>query len=211
MNIISGRIAATLITQALSIVLGFALLGCGTNAPESTPATDEADVHAAPTGVKWSTFQGISIPTADQGPKRTDGVVAAGFAHTPAGAALAGIQATIRISVATDTQWARIGQQMLIAGPGRDAWATNRVQISIATPVTTGAPKILGYQITSYTPDRAEVAIYAIHPDSSLTRNLASLVWQSEDWRLLLPERPHTSPVAAIATPPADMVALPAK
>ncbi|WP_433664642.1 hypothetical protein ACQPW1_22385 [Nocardia sp. CA-128927] len=208
-NILSyGRLTALGLLALLGLTT---LIGCSDSQPGRAPTSEQVDVHTAPTGVKWTTFQGIPVPTADQGPTTTNGAVVAGFAHTPPGAALAAIQATVRISAATDTQWPLIGQQMLIAGPGRDAWATTRAQVSITTPVATGAPKTLGYEITGYTADHADVAIYTIHPDSSLTRNLASVVWQSEDWRLLLPEQPRTPPVSAIPIPPIGMVELAAK
>lgn len=105
-----------------------------------------------PTGLRWQTFQGVDLPVADQGPRHTDGPVASGFARSPAGAALTAIHATVRISIATDNQWPAVGQRMLAPGPGRDSWATARAQISITTPITSGAPKVLGYVIPRYTP-----------------------------------------------------------
>ncbi|WP_327119015.1 hypothetical protein OHB12_12175 [Nocardia sp. NBC_01730] len=161
-----------------------------------------------PTGLRWQTFQGVDLPVADQGPRHTDGPVASGFARSPAGAALTAIHATVRISIATDNQWPAVGQRMLAPGPGRDSWATARAQISITTPITSGAPKVLGYVIPRYTPDATDVDIYTIHPDNSVTRNSTHVTWQGDDWRLRLPDNTTTATVAAVAVPPVDMVAL---
>ncbi|WP_435592133.1 hypothetical protein [Nocardia sp. bgisy118] len=172
----------------------------------STPTPSSVAIATPPTGMAWRPFQGIELPVADQGPRRTEGPVAGGFDRSPAGAALAAIHATVRMSIATDSQWAAVGQQMLASGPGRDAWATARAQISITTPIAEGAPKILGYQITRYALDSTDVEIYSLHPDNSLTRNSTQVLWQREDWRLRLPDDATTSPVTTVPGAPADMV-----
>ncbi|TLG01719.1 hypothetical protein FEK35_23760 [Nocardia cyriacigeorgica] len=161
----------------------------------------------APTGLRWASYQGVELPFADQGPARMDGPVVGGFEHSPAGAALAAIHATVRISVAPDSDWAVIGHQMLAPGPGRDAWALARAQISITTPITDGAPKILGYTLAHYSPDTAAIDIYSLHPDNSLTRNHTQLTWQASDWRLHLPDTPTANPVSEATAPPADLIA----
>ncbi|WP_143860644.1 hypothetical protein, partial [Nocardia cerradoensis] len=153
---------------ALIGLLGIATLtGCTDPGDHTRPATTSSlpvDIHAAPTNVTTTVYQGISLPISDQGPHTVTGAVAAGFTHTPAGAALAAIHATVRISVAPDDQWPTVGQQMLTPGAGRDDWAVARAQMSITTPVTGTPPKILGYRITGYTPDRADTAIYTQQP-----------------------------------------------
>ncbi|WP_051194500.1 hypothetical protein [Nocardia jiangxiensis] len=152
-------------------------------------------------------FQGITLPIADQGPHHDDGTVAAGFEHSPAGAALAAIQASVRMSVATDIQFPAVGQRMLAPGPGRDAWAVARAQVSITAPADT-PPLLLGYCVRSYTPARAEIAIYARQPDNSLTCNSETVLWQSRDWKLLLPDQLRTQAITSVPTTPADMVVL---
>ncbi|MGV9822941.1 hypothetical protein [Nocardia xishanensis] len=172
----------------------------------STPTPSSAAITSPPTGVVWQPFQGVELPVADQGPRDIEGPVAGGFDRSPAGAALAAIHATVRMSIATDSQWAVIGQQMLAPGAGRDAWATARAQISITTAITGGAPKILGYKVIRYMLDATDIEVYSRHPDDSVTRNTTQVVWQREDWRLRLPDNPTTSPVTAVAAPPADLV-----
>ncbi|WP_280378210.1 hypothetical protein [Nocardia wallacei] len=201
--------------RATATVLALTLAGiasvAGCAAPDDHPdpaALDMADIHEPPHNLTTTVFQGITLPVADQGPRHRNEPVATGFDHTPVGAALAAIHATVRMSVATDSQWPHIGQQMLAPGPGRDAWAVARAQLSITEPTAT-PPKILGYQITRYTPGDADIAIYTQQPDSSLTRNLTTVVWQDIDWRLLLTDPPHTPAVTAPITLPADTVTLP--
>ncbi|WP_169816133.1 hypothetical protein [Nocardia miyunensis] len=181
--------------------------GCGHgHRPGSAPVG--TDVHAAPTHLRWSQFQGMSVPIADQGPARDNGSVATGYTRTPAGAALGAIQITIRMSLADDTHYPQIGQ-LLTAGPGRDAWAIARAQISIPGPIAAGAaPRLLGYRVSTWNPDRVVVAIYTRQTDRSLTANTATVVWTAGDWKLALPDPPDSAPVTAVATTPPDMVAL---
>ncbi|WP_280464799.1 hypothetical protein [Nocardia brasiliensis] len=150
----------------------------------------------------------MELPIGSEGPRSLDGAVASGFDPSPAGAALAAIHGTVRMSLATDSQWARVGQHMLAPGPGRDHWATLRAQISITSAPVGGIPKLLGYRITRYTTEVTDVEIYSLFPDNSLTCNHTQVSWHNEDWRLLLPENPRTNPIDSIERLPVEMVAL---
>ncbi|MFI6041959.1 hypothetical protein ACIA8C_10010 [Nocardia sp. NPDC051321] len=183
------------------------LLACGSTDP-TDPAISTTVLTAAPTALRWKSFQGVDLPTGTEGPHQIDGAVATGFDRRPAGAALAAIHATVRMSIAGDGQWPLVGQRMLAAGPGRDAWATARARISITAPIATGAPKVLGYTITRYSPDTAEIEVYSLYPDNSVTANHTQVIWQGEDWRLQLPADLTSSPVTSVVQPPAEMVAL---
>ncbi|MBF6176052.1 hypothetical protein [Nocardia blacklockiae] len=200
---------ATTAVLAVTLACLATVSGCTTDDHHATPIpVDLGDIHEPPRELTTTVFQGITLPLAAQGPHRRNEPALTGFDHTPAGAALAAIHATVRMSVATDSQWPQIGQQLLAPGPGRDAWAVARAQISLTQPVTT-PPKILGYQIARYTPGEADTAIYTVQPDTSLTRNLATVVWRNNDWRLLLPDPPGTPTVTAPLALPADTVILP--
>ncbi|MFD4407564.1 hypothetical protein ACFWPH_32845 [Nocardia sp. NPDC058499] len=184
-----------------------ALAACGSPDPGPTTTPSSAEVRS-PTGLRWHTFQGVELPIADQGPDRIDGAVAAGFDRNQAGAGLAAIHASVRMSVATDPQWPRVGQQMLAPGPGRDAWATARAQISITDPIADGPPKILGYRITGYTDTAADVQVYAAYPDNSATCQTIRVLWHAGNWRLHVPINPTTAPVTAVTAPPIDLIPL---
>ncbi|MFB7718216.1 hypothetical protein [Nocardia sp. NPDC056100] len=184
--------------------------GCTQHVTSPGPsATADADLNERPANLKSVLFQGISLPVANQGPRSQDGAVVSGFDRGPIGAALAAIQATVRISVATDSQWAAIGQQMLAPGLGRDAWAVARAQISITAPITGTAPLIGGYRIVHYSSTDAAVDIYTTQSDRSITCNTAQVIWQGNDWKLLLPNQPHSAAVTAVPALPADAIALP--
>ncbi|WP_084510470.1 hypothetical protein [Nocardia lijiangensis] len=183
------------------------LLACSSTEPTASNPETSAAVATAPTGLHWQSFQGLELPVTDQGPQHADGAVVRGFERSPAGAALAAVHASVRMSIALDSAWAAVGQQMLAPGPGRDAWATARAQISITAPITEGAPKLLGYRVTRYTPDASDIEVYSLHPDNSATCHDTQVLWQREDWRLHLPENPTTSPITAVTSPPTDMVA----
>ncbi|MGY1943951.1 hypothetical protein [Nocardia asiatica] len=203
------RWAATAVLASTGLLAAAALLACGTDATEPTRAPAAAsDTLTPPTGLRWQPFQGVDLPVTDQGPHRIDGAVAAGFDHSPAGAAVAATQATVRASIATDTQWPQVGAHMLAPGAGRDGWAVARAQISITAPVAEGAPRLLGYIVTRYSPEAADVEIYSLHPDNSVTRNRAAVLWQYEDWRLDLPAPAVAAPPAVTVTtePPPDLV-----
>lgn len=184
------------------------LTGCGTD----SAAPQEVPWNQVPANLVWTDYQGMQVPTSDQdGPTGTaESGVPNGYGHTPPGAALAGINATIRMSVAPDDQWAAVGQALIAPGPERDAWAVARASLSITLPVAAGkAPIIKGYQLTAYTPAAATVRVYSTQTDKSMTANTMKVVWRDGDWRLLLPSSSDQSiHVAAVTNSPADAVTL---
>ncbi|WP_157129507.1 hypothetical protein [Nocardia amamiensis] len=202
------RIAVVAALAFTGPIAAAGLLACGTEKTSESHGMPSTATTAAPTGLRWQPFQGVELPVAEQGPHHIDGPAATGYDRSPAGAALAAIHSTVRMSIATDSQWPMVGQHMLAPGPGRDAWATARAQISITAPITNDAPKVLGYVILRYTLDATDVDIYTIHPDNSVTRNHTHILWHSDDWRLQLPDSPTAASVTAVDVPPADMVAL---
>ncbi|WP_327100327.1 hypothetical protein OIE68_17055 [Nocardia vinacea] len=198
-----GVVALLAFTGALAVA---GLLACSGQDANGSAQPSATVTVTAPTGLRWQSFQGVDLPVADQGPERIEGPVASGFDRSPVGAALAAIHSTVRMSIGTDSQWPTVGQRMLAEGPGRDTWATARAQISITAPITSGAPKVAGYVIAHYTLDATDVDIYTIHPDNSITRNNAHVLWQGGDWRLHLPGNATLPLVTTAAVLPADIV-----
>ncbi|MEU6559260.1 hypothetical protein [Nocardia nova] len=202
----------TSLTALIGLVGISVLTGCTTPehpAGPSRAAAPPVDIHAAPTDLKTTVFRGITLPVAAQGPRQITGAVATGFARTPAGAALAAIHATVRMSLASDDQWDAVGQRMLAAGPQRQAWAIARAQKQLTTVEGARPPVIVGYRIARYSPGRADTEIYSRQPDASLTCNAATVIWEADDWKLLLPNDSHAAPVTAPTVLPADMISLP--
>ncbi|MEV0768511.1 hypothetical protein [Nocardia salmonicida] len=197
-------------TVALIMLAGIlTVAGCADTDSDHVTTAPMPAVPLIPSGLSWRTWQGIDLPVAAQGPRLVDGALATDFDHTPVGAALAAIHATVRMSVAPDGQWASVGQRMLAPGPGRDRWATARAQISITSPAGPDTvPTILGYVVATYSDTEARVDTYSTYPDHSITRNTATVIWATDGWRLLLPESVAESPVTAADSAPAAMIAL---
>ncbi|WP_067522116.1 hypothetical protein [Nocardia uniformis] len=193
---------AALSGLAAALVAAAALAGCGADSESSAP---QPDLTSVPAGLHWNSFQGIAIPAGEDGPT-TNGVTATGYRQTPQGAALAAIAHTVRLSTADNTSWAHITAAEVAPGPARDAWTLARARVKIAQPADPAtAPRILGYQITSYQPERATVNAVSAYPDKSLAATAIAVVWQRGDWRLELPDPASTTPtVSAITSVPTD-------
>lgn len=172
------------------------LVACGGDkGSESEPPT-------VVTGVSWTTFQGMQIPTGDQGPRTGHASAPTGYDRSPAGAALAAVSATVRMSVASDSQWPAVGQKLLAPGPERDAWAIARSRVSITEPVKAAqAPKVVAYAFGEKNKETVVVKIYSTLSDGSHTENTTTMAWMAGDWRLRLPQGDQ-SPVRAINAVP---------
>lgn len=193
----------------LATALGTGAFAAGCGSDDNHTAATQADIHAAPTHLRWETYRGVPVPVADEGPTRITGPIATGYAPSPAGAALAAIESSVRVSVAGDADWPQVGQQLLAAGPGRDRWAIARAQVSITEPVAPGvAPRVLGYTITSYSTTRADIDVYTRQADNSVTRNSTTVIRRGDEWLLDLPTNQDKPVVAAVDAPPGDMVVL---
>ncbi|MEV4125109.1 hypothetical protein [Nocardia sp. NPDC049707] len=190
---------------AFGVALLLAAVGCGGGDRDSGP-----NPTAAPTHVRWQPFQGVALPTADQGPKRISDGAATGFEHSPIGAALAAIVHTVRLSVAADSQWADIVRQEVVPNKARDVWAVNRVQLSITGPAAPEyVPRVLGYKITGYTDATSAVDVYTAYSDNSKAVNHTTVEWFGNDWRLRLPDPESTArPIEAVDELPTDIVIL---
>ncbi|CAM3318433.1 Lipoprotein [Williamsia muralis] len=205
-----GRAPLTVLVAALlAVVLAVAGCGGGDSGKDTSPQPTPVRLDAPPTNLTWTSFNGMSIPQADQGPRTPDQLAPRGFEQSPPGAALAAINATIRMSVATDTQWPQIVRTLLAPGPTRDAFIASRIQLSTTDPVPAGqAPRVLGWQVTEFTPQQTNVDVFTQLPDQSLTVNHTTVVWTGfADWGLLLPEAATTTPaVQTISAVPAGAV-----
>jgi len=190
---------------AFGAALLLAAVGCGGGDGDSGP-----NLTAAPTQVRWQPFQGVALPSADQGPKQISDGAATGFEHSPIGAALAAIVHTVRLSVAADSQWADIVRQEVVPNMARDEWAVSRVQLSITGPAAPEfAPRVLGYKITGYTDAASAVDVYTEYSDNSNAVNHTTVEWFGNDWRLRLPDPDATArPIEAVDELPTDIVKL---
>lgn len=179
-------------------------MSCG-----APPPIEPESITSEVTGLRWTLFQGIEIPEGDQGPSdRSSPAAPRGYERNAAGAALAAISGTIRLSVANDSQWREVSN-LIAPNSGRDTWAVSRAQISIASPADPEqAPKILGYLVPQFTDDRAQVKVVSELEDESTVMNTVNVVWAAHgDWLISLPEG-STNPVTALEEPPAELIRL---
>ncbi|MGW6728762.1 hypothetical protein ACWF9G_22920 [Nocardia sp. NPDC055029] len=203
------RTAAALAGLATVLLV---VTGCGGGNTPTAPAATGPDITQAPASVTWRKWQGVALPIgAKDGPKRTD-VAATGYSRTPQGAALAAIQHSVRLGLAPDDSWAKIAAQSLAEGPGKNEWVLSRPLVSIKKTDPTVAPKIAGYKITSWAPERAALTVYTTYPDASVLATDTVVVWIAEDWRLLLNDpATKTKFQHEIPAVPADAVRMEAK
>ncbi|WP_433192670.1 hypothetical protein ACQP1G_28695 [Nocardia sp. CA-107356] len=189
---------------AFGAALLLAAVGCGGDG-DSGP-----NLSAAPSQVRWQPFQGVALPTTAQGPKKVADGAATGFEHSPAGAALAAIVHTVRLSVAADSQWADIVRLEVVPDKARDEWSVNRLQLTITGPASPDyAPRLLGYRITGYTDAASAVDVYTEYSDNSKAVNHTTVEWFGNDWRLRLPDPDSTArPLESVDELPTDIVKL---
>lgn len=189
------------------------LSGCSESAGTLGDQSTTPEPHSPPTHVVWTSFAGVAVPCADQGPTNCYATAPTGYDHTGAGAALAAISSTIRMSVAPDTSVATIVGQLVVPDTARDTWSVQRQRLSITAPVDKAkAPTVIGYIVDTYTPQRATITIVEREHDKSLTAITTDMAWSAAgDWlRQLPPAGDTTNRVRALPAPPAGMVTLPA-
>ncbi len=193
----------------VAALLVAALVGCekgGGPAPQSsTPATPNLDT--VPT-VSWRTYQSVMLPFShDDGPAIAYDTAPHGYAHTPQGALIAGLQAEARLSLAPDQTWPTVVNTLIAPGAGRDRFAAARAAVSItAAPDVAQVPAYVGYRWHSYTGSEAKVRV-AVRQNGQLFSKQLTMWWvrgfenKPDDWMLLLP-------VDGLGDPPAPLSSL---
>lgn len=188
-----AHFAQTLVALAAACTLA----ACSGAKPALAPATGTPpDPAEPPADVHWETYEGVRLPIGGHDGPSNLGTTATGYSHSPQGAALAAINHSTRLSLAPDGEWPQLAAESLVPGPSKDAWVLARAQISITAPIDQKvAPRIAGYKVTSYRPDRTDLTVYSTYSDKSITASAETVLWASGDWRLLLPD-----PAAKIRT-----------
>ncbi|WP_415977434.1 hypothetical protein [Rhodococcus sp. 077-4] len=193
----------------LTAALALTIAGCGSDSADPDDGSGDTpvvDVAAVPESVTWTPYQGVSVPYSSvDGPTSNTGSAApTGYSHTPQGAVLAAIQAQTRLALAPDSSWPRVTSTLVAPGEGRDAYATARAGASITTaadPATTA--EFAGFRVRDYTDDTAVVDLATTMPGGQLTSVPATVLWRSDDWKLLLPDPEAGTDGSDIAAPAA--------
>lgn len=148
---------------------------------------------AAPARLQWQRiWGGAAVPVSgSDGPARIDGGVAAGFARTPQGAALAAMDAIGRAYAAPETIWQRVVRERFYSGSDAliDGFARSRASApGMARFVT--VPE--GVRIQSGYRDDLAVVQLAVRSTSGYAIATWPLVWVDGDWRIRVPDDVET-------------------
>lgn len=141
---------------------------------------------APPVSVTFSDVGGLQLPFSPvDGPTRVSGPIAAGYSHTPQGAALAAVQIGSRLVYGPGYAQIIAAQSMATA-PEQAQFTAARDGRAQLTPddLRSLIHAAAGFQITSYTPDRAVVRVAYPHPSTNDYRAAPVLVqWTDGDWK----------------------------
>jgi hypothetical protein len=179
-----------------------------TAAPSPTAsALPTAPLTAAPSGVTWSLFQGVALPTSpEHGPRRVDGPVHAGYARTPEGALIASHQISARHLLTPGTGWRQVVTDQVIASPGRDRYMAlrERVTTDSVPPGTYG--QTVGFRFVTYSPDVAVIQTVTRFASGNMSVVTETVRWVDGDWKLELQPDGSTTPSRQSVTSAAGFV-----
>lgn len=145
--------------------------------------------------VSWVTVKTLALPvSATAGPQVNTDTVMSGYAHTPIGALIATADTSARYSIVDD--WRQATLASVADTPGRTAFLQQRAAYGRVTPTPGQLTQIAGFNVVSYTSDRAVVQLARAAGDGSLTVTTDTAVWRDGDWKLLLPDSGTTPPAA---------------
>jgi len=155
----------------------------GTRSP-----TDPQYLTAAPAGVNFQVVHGLQLPFSPiDGPLRVDGPVAAGYSHTPQGAALAATQLGLRLLYAPGYE--QVIKQQSVTDPALLAQflaARSSQQQASDSDLATAVARSVGFKVSSYTPDKAVVDLAFPNvngaPGTYVTGPY-TVLWSSGDWK----------------------------
>jgi len=148
-----GRFLAGFAVMVVLLGIGFLMSGPG-----------EPSTAAAVTPTASHTFQGVAMPVSDEaGPAQFDDATASGFAHTDAGAAMAGLHLTVRSDARTGpTVFEPLLQQQVTGDPGAikamvdnrrseyTKWAQFKGVTDNGPVILPGAFSFIGWKITDW-------------------------------------------------------------
>jgi hypothetical protein len=151
-------------------------------------------------GVSWRDYHGVLLPySAQDGPRDTEGDLAAGFARTPRGALLAAVHIAVRAGMQWGTEVFGPTIQRQVIGPDtdvlmdstRETYEKHRGDRRDGEPLGRGYAVLEGFRWLGYSPEAASVDLLSAGPgDSDVTVRAVTrlqLWWQDGDWRVVAP------------------------
>jgi hypothetical protein len=189
--------------------------------PDPTAPQAEADPDA---DISWVDVAGVQVPVSKlHGPRVTDHGRAAGYSHSPQGAALAAVQVLLRASatagpnvyvpiLTSQVTGANVADLTLNLDAEYGRLRSQR-GVQDGQPIPGNDGTVLGYIITGYDPlestARIEVILTAapLQAAGQLIVFTVSLTWANDDWRVFAPPRGDWSSVArTLGAPPSGML-----
>lgn len=174
----------------------------------SAPTTADADGD-----ISWVDVAGVQVPVSKlHGPRITDHGRAAGYSHSPQGAAIAAVQVLARAS-------ATAGPNVYVPILTSQVTGSNTADLTLnldaeygrlqsqrgvrdGRPIPGNDGTVLGYVITGYEPLESRARIDVVLTAAQLQAAgqvivfTVSLTWAHEDWRVFAPPRGDWSSVA---------------
>lgn len=180
-------------------------------APGSSPAA-----VVLPADTTWTTLAGVALPTsATAGPLRRGHGLAAGFAHTPAGAVLAAVHLLVNTTpqVGSAVFEPTLRDQVVGANQAAMRAAVQADYWTLGGDPTGGGPvgalpaALAGVRVTAYTDTAARIDLLTVVVDTTGTARFAAtpvgLVWTGADWALVAPPAGRWDGVVTAVTPAA--------
>lgn len=122
---------------------------------------------------------------------------------------MAAINGQVSLAVTGDADWPQMANTILAPGKGKDQWVQARSLMSVSGAVAD--PAVFScFKISDYSDERAQVMLTVTWPDGKKTAQPTQLVWQADDWRLVLPDQDN-APDAVVVDGDEDCTAFSAE
>ena len=193
------RIAFALTAAAAVIAVAAA---CGaSHRPGGTPLT----ITTTTVGADWVTDGTVKPPNTFERNNRIH------YPRTMDGAVMAAIDSQTLLDSADNKHFGDIARDYFAVGDGLTAYLNARRQINvIGAPDKSKLPHIKGFRFLTYTTSAADVEVFFVQPDQSITGLTRHLVWLADNWLVQVPDpNAPDKPMKAYGTLPADMNPLP--
>jgi hypothetical protein len=185
----------------------------GTTGTSTLPSATPTAV-VLPANTTWTTVAGVALPiSATAGPQRREHGLAAGFAHTPAGAVLAAVHLLVNTTpqVGSAVFETTLRDQVIGADAAAMREAVRADYRALGGNPATGAPigtlpaALTGVRVTSFTGTAARIDLLTVAVDATGTARFAAtpvgVAWTGDDWALKAPPAGRWDGTVTAVTP----------
>jgi len=166
--------------------------------------SDPQYATAAPAQVTFQVVHGLQLPFSPvDGPLRVDGPVAAGYSHTPQGAALAAAQLSLRLVFAPGYKEV-VDQQSVFTDSLRSQFLAARGSQpqSSDRDLAEAIVRSVAFKVDSFTPERATIQIAGPNVNGApgtYTTGPYTVVWSGGDWKYADNSKSTATTVSSLA------------